>query len=55
MRPAMQIEIDGVSHTFKEWSEITGIKCATLRRRYNHGATPKEFLKLTKSGKGNNK
>lgn len=47
MKP-IQIEIDGVSHTFREWSEITGIPVYTLRSRYNCGATAAEFLKPVK-------
>ena len=50
MKP-IQIEIDGVSHTFREWSEITGIPVYTLRSRYNCGATAAEFLKPTRSRK----
>ena len=47
MRP-IQVEINGVSHTFEEWAEITGIKYNTLLERYKHGATAEEFLKPTR-------
>lgn len=33
----MQILHNGELHTFKEWSEITGIHDKTLRSRYNKG------------------
>ena len=36
MTDEIQVEIDGVSHTFKEWAEITGINVGTIKDRYYH-------------------
>ena len=33
----IQVEINGVSHTFKEWAEMTGIDEGTLKCRYYRG------------------
>ena len=41
MKP-IQIEIDGVSHTFREWAEVSGIDEYIIRNRY---------YRLFKSGK----
>ena len=32
----IQVEINGVSHTFKEWAEISGINVGTIKDRYYH-------------------
>ena len=36
MTDEIQVEINGVSHTFKEWAEITGINVGTIKGRYYH-------------------
>ena len=50
----MEIEINGELHTFKEWSETTGISVYTLRHRYYHGATAEKFLKPVRRKDGRN-
>ncbi len=34
MRTKMQIEIDGVSHTIKEWAKISGLTYQVIYERY---------------------
>jgi hypothetical protein len=43
-RPAMQIEIDGVSKSLKEWSEVSGIKYPTIQARYRKGFRGKDLI-----------
>jgi hypothetical protein len=38
------VEFDGVSHTLGEWSEITGIKLATIWARLNNGWSTEKTL-----------
>lgn len=38
------IEVDGVSHTIGDWSEITGIRLATIWARLKRGWTAKEAV-----------
>lgn len=35
MRP-IQVEINGVSHTFEEWAKIAGLDVWTIKSRYYH-------------------
>lgn len=37
MRTKMQIEIDGVSHTIKEWAKISGLTYQVIYERYKKG------------------
>jgi len=39
------ITINGINHTIKEWSKITGINENTLQSRKNRGITGEDFLK----------
>lgn len=41
----IHLTVDGVTHTISEWSEITGIKRATIWSRLNKGYPPKLVLK----------
>lgn len=44
-RDTPYFELDGVTHTLQEWSNITGIKYETLWRRYNAGWSSERALK----------
>lgn len=39
------ISIGGVEHTIQQWSDISGIKRATIERRYKLGWNPEDLLK----------
>lgn len=41
----IHLTVDGVTHTISEWSEITGIKRATIWSRLSKGYSPKLALK----------
>lgn len=44
MKP-IQIEIGGVSHTFREWAKITGLSESTIKSRYyNFHITGKDLI-----------
>lgn len=40
------VSLDGISRTIAEWSEITGIKAPTIRRRLKSGWTPQKALTI---------
>ena len=40
------VECNGVSHTLGDWSEITGIKIATIWARLESGWTPEKALSI---------
>lgn len=44
-RNNVNVSIDGVTHTIKQWSEITGIKQSTLYQRHYKGIDGKELIK----------
>lgn len=41
-----QICFNGETHSFSEWSQITGIPITTIRYRYEAGKTPEEILRI---------
>lgn len=43
-RNTIRVEINGESHTLREWSEITGINFGTLRQRYYRGKRGKALI-----------
>lgn len=47
-RKNVKAAIDGVERTLVEWSEVTGIKCATLRYRYRKGLRGAELIAPTR-------
>lgn len=44
-RNNVKVSINGVTHTIKQWSEITNISKTTLYQRYYRGIKGKEFIK----------
>lgn len=43
-RNNVRVSIDGVSHTIKQWSEITGISKTTLYQRYYRGIRGRNLI-----------
>ena len=43
------VTINGETHNIKEWSEITGIKYATIYQRIKRGLTGVDIIKEVKS------
>lgn len=44
-RNNVNVSIDGVTHTIKQWSEITGISQTTLYQRYYRGIRNENLIK----------
>lgn len=45
---ALTLTVDGVTRTLTEWSELTGVRRATIRNRMKRGCSPKEALMPTR-------
>lgn len=45
-RTNILLTYQNVTHTLKEWSEITGIKVGTIQQRYHKKWTPEKILTL---------
>lgn len=44
MRKAINITINGETHTFREWAEISGAPCAAIKTRYYRGIRDERLI-----------
>lgn len=45
----LQIDIEGATHTLKEWADISGVSPDTIRGRYNRGWRGKTLLQVSRT------
>lgn len=45
----LRIEIDGETHTLKEWADISGVSPDTIRGRYNSGWRGRSLIQVSRT------